>query len=285
MFQASDIVIAAFIRRLQDEYLEAFGAGDPGHLDIIADVARSALGRIAQSNALYHTLDHTLIVTQVGLDMLKGRIIRDADVTPRAWLHFVTALLTVSIGFVRDVCPGDQPGRCVVEKRGRTIDLPRGATDGYLWQHAIVRAKLFVRHRFRGHPLLEPDELAAAIDYCRFPPPRDRNHDTGSWPGLLRAAQFIGIIADPNFLRKLKPLYLELAESGVAATLGFDHPEDLRAGYTSLFWTQIHELTRDGVDLLRYTNGGRQWLANMYAQLLSEERETPAPGMVRRRRA
>jgi hypothetical protein len=44
-------------------------------------------------------------------------------------------------------------------------------------------------------------------------------------------------------------------------------------------------MTREGVDLLRYTNSGRQWLANMYAQLLSEERETPALGMVRRKKA
>jgi hypothetical protein len=285
MFQASDIIIAAFVRRLQEEYAESFGEGAPWHRDVIADVARSGLGRIALSNAMFHTLDHTITLTQVGLDILKGRIIRDGDVTPRAWLHFITSLLTLSIGFVRDVCPGDGPGRCVIDKYGQTIELPRGASDGYLWPHSTVRAKIYARARFAHHAVLEADELAENIDYCRFPPPRDRNHETDSWPGLLRAAQFIGTVADPNFLRKLKPLFLELEESGVAAERGFKHPADLRAGYTELFWTHIHDMTRDGVDLLRYTNSGRQWLANMYAQLLSEERQTPALGVVRRKQA
>jgi hypothetical protein len=285
MFQATDIVIAAFIKRLQEEYQVAYGAGEPGHTDIIADMARTALGRIALSNALFHTLDYAMTVTEVGLDILKGRMIRDGDVTPRAWLHFVTSALMTSVGFVRDACPGDSPGRCVIDKRGKYVTLPRGATDGYLWPHSIPRAKLFVRYRLRGHPVLEPDEIAANIDYCRFPPPRDRNQETGTWPGLLRASQFIGTVADPNFLRKLKPLFLELKESGVAGDLGFKHAADLRAGYGALFWTHIHDMTREGVDLLRYTNSGRQWLANMYAQLLSEERETPALGMVRRKKA
>lgn len=283
MFQASDILIAAFIRRLRQEYTSVFGGGEIGHTDIISDIARSALGRVALSNALFHNLEHAINVTNVGLSVLKGRIVRDANVTPVDWLHFVGSLLTCSVGFLRDTLAGDEPGRCVIDELGNTVEFPHGATDGYLWPWSVDRSKLFVRARFRGHPVLDAELLAANIEYSRFPPPRDRNHETATWPGLLRAAQFIGTVADPNFLRKLKPLFLELQEAGVAAELGFNHPADLRAGYTELFWTHIHSLTREGVDLLRYTDSGRQWLANMYAQLLSEERQTPALGMVRKK--
>ena len=142
-----------------------------------------------------------------------------------------------------------------------------------------------MRQRFAGHKAIDPEILAGNIEYCRFPPLRDRNPDTDTWPGLLRAAHFIGAVADPSFLAKLKPLYLELKESGVLDQLGFIDAADLRAGYTALFWNHIHDLTRDAADLLRFTDSGRQWLANMYAQLLSEERQTPALGMVRRRKA
>ena len=154
MFTPSDFIINAFVRELRKSYAAGFGDGTPGHADLIAEIARSTLGRIARSNALYHDLDHTIIVTQVGIEIMQGRMIRDADVVSLDWVHYVVSLLCFSIGFVRDVCPGDAPGQVVIEETGRTAAMPRGATDGYLWQYAVERGNYFIRIALNaGHAL------------------------------------------------------------------------------------------------------------------------------------
>jgi hypothetical protein len=98
---------------------------------------------------------------------------------------------------------------------------------------------------------------------------------------LLRAAHFIGATADPSFMAKLKPLYLEMQESGVVRQQGSGGVAEFRAGYAALFWSTIHRLTRDGAEFLKFTASGRQWLANMYAQVLAEEHLMPAMGATR----
>jgi hypothetical protein len=281
MFKPSGILVDAFLKSLRETYRATFGGSEPGYADLLTDVGRATLNQIARSNGLYHDLDHAMKVVLVGQDILQGRIVRDGDVEPVDWVRYVASLLCFSVGFVRGVCPGDQGNRCVVDGNGGTIELPRGATDGFLWPHAAERGKLFVRARFCGHPVLDPEILAANIEYGRFPPLPDRNLATRNYGGLLRAAHFIGSVADPNFMAKLKPLFLDMEESGVARQLGNNGVAEFRAGYTSLFWNTIHRLARDGAEFLKYTPSGRQWLANMYAQVLAEEHLMPAMGATR----
>ena len=93
MFRPSDIIIDAFIERLRWAYTQIYSDGVPGHLDTIAQVARMALARMALSDALYHNLDHTLLVTMVGHDILRGQIVRDGQVESSDWVNFVCSLL------------------------------------------------------------------------------------------------------------------------------------------------------------------------------------------------
>ena len=74
MFRPSDIVIEAFVDHLQEEFWRTFPGGAPEHCHAIARAARVALGHIARSNALYHDLSHTVLVTQIGQNLLQGRI-------------------------------------------------------------------------------------------------------------------------------------------------------------------------------------------------------------------
>lgn len=281
MFRPTEILIGAFLRSLRETYLATFGDGGAPYADLLTDVGRSTLNHIARSNALYHDLDHAMKVVLVGQDILQGRIVRDGDVDPVDWVRYVASLLCFSVGFVRDVCPGDHGNRCVVDGHGGTIELPRGATDGLLWPFAAERGKLFARTRFSGHPVLDPEILAASIEYGRFPPLPDRHLETQNYGGLVRAALFIGTAADPSFMAKLRPLFLEMQESGVARQLGTGGVAEFRAGYAGLFWNTIHRVARDGAEFLKYTAGGRQWLANMYAQVLAEEHLMPAMGATR----
>ncbi len=50
-----------------------FGSTDGPLVDLVQSAARLAVDCIGNSNALYHNVEHTMLVTLVGYDILKGR--------------------------------------------------------------------------------------------------------------------------------------------------------------------------------------------------------------------
>ena len=95
----------------------------------------------------------------------------------------------------------------------------------------VTRSKLFVRERFGKIALTHVDtlEVETNIEHTRFPVPEDEQHSsTGDYPGLLRAADLIGQLADVNYVRKTPALFAEFRETGVNEKLGYRNAEDLR---------------------------------------------------------
>jgi hypothetical protein len=272
MFRPSDIIIDAFIARLRTSYTQIYGEGEAHHCETIAQVARMALARMALSDALYHNLDHTLLVTMVGHDILRGQIVRDGTVSSGEWVNFVCSLLCFATGFYRYACPGDDREHCVIDEKCNTIEVPRGVTNGWLWPYFTDRSKIFVRHHYTDNPVLDVDSMTANIEYARFPPPVKLHPETATYPGLLRASHIIGAVADPNFMLKMPALVQELEESGMAKLLGFRTAAEFQIHYPELFWETLHPLIRDALELLNYTGQGREWIANMHSHLLAEER-------------
>ena len=82
MFNATFIVIEAFIRELRTMYERTYGTMEPGYPGVISFVAQLALENIATSDAAYHDVDHTIMVTLVGQEILRGRHISVGGVTP-----------------------------------------------------------------------------------------------------------------------------------------------------------------------------------------------------------
>ena len=269
MFRPDDIVIEAFIDHLQNEYWQTFPGGATEHCHAIARTARVALGQIARSNALYHDLSHTVLVTQIGQNILKGRILRSFDVSSSDWMHFIVSTLCFAVGFVHDVCPGDDgKGKCIINTEGGFVTMPRGATDGWLWPYFTDRSKLFVAHRFRNDPVVDLHTLTANIEYSRFPPLPDRNRETATYPGLLRAAHLIGAFADPSFNLKTKSLLVELEEAGMTKLLGYADIAEFRLGVQDMFWLSTYPLVADGLKLLNMTGEGRELVTHLHAHLL-----------------
>ena len=66
MFNPTEVLIDAFVERLQLEYRRMYGVLEPSYPGIIAWAGRMALENIANSDALYHDVEHTLMVTLVG---------------------------------------------------------------------------------------------------------------------------------------------------------------------------------------------------------------------------
>jgi len=76
--------------------------------------------------------------------------------------------------------------------------------------------------------LLEPDasRIARAIEFTRFPSapePEDAENEEGL---LVRAADFIGQLGDPHYLRKANALYYEFEEAGMNRQLDYTSPAD-----------------------------------------------------------
>src|SRR5215469_11799307 len=95
MFNPTLIIIEAFIRELRTMYERTYGTLEPGYPGVMSFVAQLALENIATSDAPYHDVNHTIMVTLVGQEILRGRHISIGGVTPRDWLH-CSAMISVT---------------------------------------------------------------------------------------------------------------------------------------------------------------------------------------------
>ena len=282
MFNSTAVVIDAFVANLHETYTRVYGRLEPDYPEIIAFVGRMALEAIANSDAPYHDVQHTISVTDVGQQILRGKHLSKGGVTPRDWLNFMVALLCHDIGYVRGLCAGDRPGRyAVLDANGSetTIALPPGATDAALTPHHVGRSKLFVRERFGHVTTVDVKVIESYIEHTRFPVPADGDHaSTSDYPGLLRAADLIGQLADINYIRKAGALFAEFQETGAADKLGYRSPAHIRAAYPAFFWTAVSPYIQEALQFLRATQEGKQWVANLYSHVFTEEHQVPAIG-------
>jgi hypothetical protein len=271
MLNPTTIFADAFAARLAALYDRAFGRREPGYADIIHESAKLAFERLSLSDALYHNAEHTALVTLVGQDILRGRLLT-REVSPQDWLHFTLATLTHDIGYVRGICRADRVGAYVINERGETFAPPRGASDASLAPYHIERSKLAVRERFHGHALIDAERLVRAIELTRFPVPEGDDHcETDTEAGLVRAADLIGQLADPFYSRKLTALFREFEEIGVNKSLGFESAADLADEYPRFYWNKVEPFLPNAMEYLAMTVEGRQWTANLYCNVFEME--------------
>jgi hypothetical protein len=204
-------------------------------------------------------------------DILRGRHI-ERIITPSDWGHAILAALNHDIGYVRGICPGDTAEEFVVDTAGNRVAPPRGASDAFLMPYHVERGKIMVRERFRLVPYIDEERVAAAIELTRFPVPDDEDHAaTDTEAGLVRAADLIGQLGDPLYLRKLNALYHEFVENGIDAKLGYSNPADLVECYPQFYWGKIERYIGDALRYLEMTMEGKQWTASLYAHIFAVE--------------
>lgn len=259
-------------------YLQYFSNRRPEYAAYMGGAARLVLERIGNSNALYHNVEHTMMVTLVGQQIVRGRLLSQA-LTPEDWLHYTCALLVHDIGYVRGVCKGDGPNSVVINDSGETVTPPRGASDAALAPYHIERGKIYARERFKGSDYIDEERIARSIELTRFPVPSgDDYQDCESEPGLVRAADLIGQLADPFYRRKVNALYQEFVETGVADELGFKGPADLLDEYPKFFWNSVQPFIGPALGYLELTTDGKHWVANLYNNVFQSERQTSSIG-------
>ncbi|NEP11229.1 MAG: metal-dependent phosphohydrolase [Symploca sp. SIO2C1] len=277
MLNPSKILIDTFVPAIKVGYNSAYGGLNPDYADIIGWAGNMALENIANSNALYHNVEHTIFVTLVGQEILRGKHIREGRVSPRDWLHFIISLVCHDIGYVKGVCRQDRiPYRVYATgKNNRTLTLPPGSTDASLTAYHVDRGKLFIEERFGGHQLIDAEIIKKNIELTRFPVPLDSDHqDTVHYPGLVRAADLIGQLSDPRYLEKIPALFYEFEETGVNKDLGYYHPDDVRQNYPKFYWKSVHPYIIDALEHLKLTQEGKQIIANLYAHVFEVEHES-----------
>ncbi len=278
MFSLQNIIINHFVNELREAYQEMYSAMDAEYGNIIAWVGQLALENIANSDALYHNVEHTILVTLVGQSILKGKHLCQGGVTPRDWLLVTIALLCHDIGYVRGICQADKGDTIATGIGNEVVEVPPSGTNAMLQPFHVDRSKLFVRERFDGQLLvsIDAEAIVSYIEMTRFPVPEGESHkDTKGYGGLVRAADFIGQLGDPRYLRKIPALFYEFEETGMNEQTGYKNPEHMRRGYADFYWNVVSQHIQEALHYLRVTQEGRFWIANLHAHVFdSEHHET-----------
>ncbi len=267
---------------VSDLYLQYFSHRNPEYATYMGGAARLVLERIGNSNALYHDIEHTMMVTLVGQQIIRGRLLAES-LKPEDWLHYTCALLVHDIGMVRGVCEGDTYYSVVIDDKGTLFTPPRGASDAVLAPYHVDRGKIYARQRFGPSRMIDEERIASAIEMTRFPVPQETEYQKTNTEGaLVRAADLIGQLADPFYHRKLIALHAEFRENGMSEKLGCKTPADLSAMYTEFFKSQVEPYIQDAIRYLELTTEGKQWVANLDSNLFQADhrpcRIGPFPG-------
>ena len=276
MMNLQQLAIDRFVRAIRTAYRQAFGHLERRYADVLGWVARLALENIANCDALYHNVEHTIMVSLAGQSILKGKQLVESGITPRDWLHFMTATLCHDIGYTRGLCKQDREGVYATGVNDETVAIPPDGTDVALTPYHVDRSKLFVRERFGGNVLVDLDAklIGDFIEMTRFPVPEgDFYRDTRGLGGLVRAADFIGQLGDPNYLRKIPALYHEFAENGALEKNGYASPGQMRRQFGHFYWKVVRPYLEDALVYLRITHEGKQWVANLHAHVFHVEHE------------
>jgi hypothetical protein len=277
MITVPELAADALGSYLSSQLTQRFGTTQAALTELIPWVARLSLECIGNSDALYHNVEHTMLVTLVGYDIMRGRSLL-IPTSASDYAHLIAACLMHDIGYVRGILTGDSEEGYVTGARGDKVKLSRGASDAALTPYHVDRSKLFAMERLATIEPLDAARIARAIEFTRFPAAAavaDQDSEEGS---LVRAADLIGQLGDPHYLRKANALYFEFEEVGMNKQLGYASPADLTDLYPQFYYKSISPHIQTAIQYLNVTSSGRQWIASLYSNVFRAERDLSLSG-------
>lgn len=275
MMTLPELAAGALEKFLATHVSRTFGASQARFGELLPAAARIALECIGNSDALYHNVEHTMLVTLAGHDIIRGRALH-THVTAEDYTHTIIACLTHDIGYVRGLLKGDGPDGYVIDASGKKVVLPRGSSDAGLMPYHVDRSKLYVLDRLEAVIPLDRERVARNIEGTRFPSSEGQQYDDEA--AIVRAADFIGQLGDPNYIRKANALYHEFEEVGINRQLGYESPADIVDRYPQFYWNMVAPHIQSAINCLNMTASGRQWIANLYSNVFRAEREVTLSG-------
>jgi hypothetical protein len=175
---------------------------------------------------------------------------------------------------LRGIFAQDDADGFVIDAAGNKVKLPRGASDAALLPHHVDRSKLYIMERIQGIEQLDAVRIARAVEGSRFPSSMPAAVERiGEEAALLRAADLIGQLGDPHYIRKANALYHEFEEAGLNRQLGYESPADIVHKYPQFYWNSVAPYIQSAIRYLNVTANGRQWVANLYSNVFRAERD------------
>ena len=272
MLTIPELAAEALGSHLAEHMGRRFGSTDADLIELVQSAARLAIDCIGNSDALYHNVEHTMLVTLVGYDIMRGRRLL-TETNASDFAHLIVACLFHDIGYVRGILNGDSADGYIVDAKGNKAKLPRGSSDAALLPYHVDRSKLFAIDRLSKAKSLDATRVANAIEFTRFPPSHGADGTDNEEGMLVRAADLIGQLGDPHYLRKANALYYEFEEVGKNKQLGYASPADLTDHYPQFYWNSVSAHIQGAIRYLNVTSSGRQWIANLYSNIFRAERE------------
>ncbi|MBN1252183.1 MAG: hypothetical protein JXR51_04690 [Bacteroidales bacterium] len=261
-----------FIQKLENEFIENFGIISLEQKSILYKSGIKALSLIANSNAPYHDLYHTILVTDVAQEILKGLNFEKNNINPNIWLHFILAAIHHDIGYVKGSLKNDTFENYIVDDYNNSIKISNNLNDSYLAPYHVSRSKIYVKEVFKNDFIIDKDFICDLIETTRFPiPDIEEYQNTQDLASLLRAADLIGQLADIDYHKKMKCLFIEFEESGVNNETGYKSIDDMREKYPDFFWKSVNPYIKEAIKYLNYTKDGKKWIENLYSNVALSE--------------
>jgi hypothetical protein len=104
MFTIPELAAEALGSHLAEQMGRRFGSTEAALIERVQSAARLAIDCIGNSDALYHNVEHTMLVTLVGVDILRGRQLL-IETNASDFEHLIVACLFHDIGYVRGMSP------------------------------------------------------------------------------------------------------------------------------------------------------------------------------------
>ena len=128
MLTIPELAAEALGCHLAERMSRRFGSTDADLIERVQSAARLALDCIGNSDALYHNVEHTMLVTLVGYDILTGRRLL-TETSASNYAHIIVACLFHDTGYVRGILKGDSADGYIIDANGNKAKLPRGSSD------------------------------------------------------------------------------------------------------------------------------------------------------------
>lgn len=273
-FDPAQVLTNALSDNLVRSFADQFPDAEQGYTAFLSDAVALAMNHLTRTSASYHDADHTVMVVIAGQDILRGKAL-EGHLEVTDWIHGIAAMLFHDIGYSRTACKDDIEGALIMDLNGGRLYPEAGKSDAILAPYHVDRGMIFVREQFVDSDFVDSERLSTAIDYTRFPVPDDPGYSQmDSEPGLVRAADLIGQLADPLYPQKLTNLYYEMLETGAAGALGYGSALDMVDAFPEFFRGLVEPLLGPALHFLERTAEGREWerrLRRLVALTASEE--------------
>jgi hypothetical protein len=277
MLNLQTLKISPFTDQLSNSYESMFGNLHPEYIDFLRLAASISLENIANGDMLYHNVDHTIMVTAVGREIIRGKHLFEGGFSPEDGLNYLLALLCHDVGFVKGALKKDDLAKGLFDDgEGGMVEIPDSGTCALLQPYHVSRGKVFARERFDNFKFIDLDLVSSCIERTRFPVPAGKDYEeTEDLPGLTRAADLIGQLGDPEYLNKIPALFFEFEELGINEGMGCKSPGELRRGYAHFFWGVVHKYVGEGINLLKVTQEGKIWISRLHSHIFECEHFFP----------